>query len=308
MFRRMGIPGKPPRGLRRRRRGASRWIPEPPVELPPSRTVEVPGRGELFVRDSGGDGPVVLLLHGWVVSADLNWFTTYSALGDAGYRVLAIDHRGHGRGLRTLDDFRLVDCAADAAGLLGALGIERASAVGYSMGGPIACLLARDRPERLSGLVLCATSTDWKAPNMRAIWASMGVFRIVLGLFPRGFWRRALRAAGFPDSQVTTWFTAELTRGSAVHIAEAGRELGRYDARPWIANLTLPAAVIVTTRDTAVPPAKQRELADRLGAPQLEVAGDHAAVTVKAAEFNAALLRALELVGAPRSGSVSAAA
>src|SRR3954451_4691237 len=97
------------------RRTAPRWAPEPPVELPPGRVVHVPGRGELFVRDTGGDGPAVLLLHGWMFSADLNWFPVYAPLAEAGYRVLAIDHRGHGRGLRTHVPFRLSDCADDAA-------------------------------------------------------------------------------------------------------------------------------------------------------------------------------------------------
>src|SRR5436305_15176822 len=94
------------------------WPPEPPFEMPPARTVLVPGRGEFFLRDSGGDGPPVMLLHGWLASADLNWAGAYADLIDAGYRVLAIDHRGHGRGLRSMERFRLDDCAADAAGVL----------------------------------------------------------------------------------------------------------------------------------------------------------------------------------------------
>src|SRR5437763_1822121 len=98
---------------------------EPPGQLPPARTLIAPGRGELFLRDTGGDGPVVMLLHGWIASADLNWRTTYSDLSDAGYRVLAIDHRGHGRGLRQLEPFRLADCAADAAAALGEPGARR---------------------------------------------------------------------------------------------------------------------------------------------------------------------------------------
>ncbi|HKN93949.1 MAG TPA: alpha/beta fold hydrolase, partial [Thermoleophilaceae bacterium] len=73
--------------------------PDPPVELPEGRIVRVPGLGELFVRDTGGSGPPVLLLHGWMFPSDLNWFRTYKPLADAGYRVLALDHRGHGRGL-----------------------------------------------------------------------------------------------------------------------------------------------------------------------------------------------------------------
>src|SRR3954451_6697722 len=121
--------------------------PVPPVPLPPGRTVLVPDRGEFFVRDTGpltspaGDGPTVLLLHGWTFGADTNWFTMYGPLQHAGYRVVALDHRGHGRGLRSSDPFRLTDCAADAAGVVRELGAGPVVAVGYSMGGPIAQLL-----------------------------------------------------------------------------------------------------------------------------------------------------------------------
>ena len=277
-------------------------VPEPPAELPPGYVLHVRGRGEFFVRDSGpptqGDGPVVLLLHGWCVSADLNWFRTYDAVRDAGYRVLALDHRGHGRGLRTPAPFRLVDCADDAAGVLETLGVAEAAVVGYSMGGPIASLLARGHPERVRGLVLGATAPDWSNPRMRRLWRSMGVARAALGVFPNAAWRRGLRAAGFPESPVTTWYAAELTRGSAKDIAEAGRELGRYDGRSWLSSLTVPAAVVVTTEDTAVPPDKQRELAKLLDAPTFDVAGDHGAVVAVADAFSARLLEALEQVGA----------
>jgi pimeloyl-ACP methyl ester carboxylesterase len=274
------------------------WVPEPPGELPPGHVVHVPGRGEVFLRDTGGDGPPVLLLHGWCVSADINWFPTYAPLQAAGYRVLAIDHRGHGRGLRSPAPFRLVDCADDAAGLLQTLGVESATAVGYSMGGPIASLLTRSHPHLVSGLVLCATAPDWQHPRMKRIWRSMAAFRGVLGVFPNASWRRALRLVGFPDSPRTSWTAAELTRGSAKDIAEAGRELGRYDARPWLAQLHTPAAVVVTTGDTAVPVYKQRELADLLNAPTYEAPGDHGAVVAEADRFNERLLEALAHVGA----------
>ena len=80
------------------------YPPIPPIELPPARTVLAPGRGELFIRDTGGEGPAVMLLHGWMATADLNWWGAYGPLAEAGYRVLAIDHRGHGRGMRPLRD------------------------------------------------------------------------------------------------------------------------------------------------------------------------------------------------------------
>ena len=195
-------------------RSVPRWAPEPPVTLPPGRVVHVPGRGEFFLRDSGGDGVPVLLLHGWMFSADLNWFRAYGALERAGYRVLAVDHRGHGRGLRTHAPFRLSDCADDAAALLEHLETGPALVVGYSMGGAIAQLMARDHPELVLGLVLGATTSHWTDARQRIVWGGLAVVRFTLGLAPDIAWRRGLRLAGFPDSATTTWITSELTRGS----------------------------------------------------------------------------------------------
>jgi 3-oxoadipate enol-lactonase len=275
---------------------ASWAVPDPPVELPRGCVVHVPGVGELFVRDTGGDGPPVLLLHGWMFPSDLNWFRAYGPLADAGYRVLAIDHRGHGRGLRTPEPFSLPACAADAAAIVRTLELGPVTAVGYSMGGPIASLLARDHPDTVSGLVLGATAPDWSEQRMKLLWRSMGVLRLALNVFPLASWTWALRRAGFPDNDNTAWVAAELSRGSARDLAEAGRELGRFDGRPWIGRLNVPAAVIVTTSDTAVPPRKQYELAECLSAPVFEIDCDHAGVTVKGAEFARVLLRAIEAV------------
>jgi len=266
-------------------------------QLPPGSVLHIPGRGEFFVRDSGGDGPTLLLLHGWMFSADLNWGLCYEALTDAGYRVLAIDHRGHGRGLRTFQRFRLRDCADDAAAILRHLACGPVVAVGYSMGGPIAALLARDHPARVSGLVFCATSTNWQEPRMRRFWRTMGALHVILALAPMELWRRALRRWGLSDSEVIDWVAAELSRGNARDLAEAGRELGRFDSRPWIGQLAAPASVVLTSRDRSVPPRMQRELATAAGnAPIFEVPADHFAVNQATDQFNAALLNAVAAV------------
>jgi 3-oxoadipate enol-lactonase len=290
----------------RPRRAAPRWAPEPPVELPPGRVVHVPGRGEYFLRDSGGDGPAVLLLHGWTASADLNWHAQYAALADAGLRVLALDHRGHGRGLRTYVDFRLTDCADDAIALAEHLSTGPVVVAGYSMGGPVALLAARRHPGTVRGLVLCATSSNWRSWRIRGLWWSMAWFRLWLGLAPYEVWRGGLRLVGMPDSATTTWMAAELVRGSSRDVAEAGRELGRFDARPWLAEIRQPAAVVVTRDDRAVPPRWQRALAVGLGAPTFECPGDHFACGKEPEGFNAALLRALAHVGAVRAARAAA--
>ena len=275
----------------------SRWAPEPPVELPPGYAVHVKGRGELFVRDTGGDGQPVLLLHGWMFSADLNFWRNFDALAGAGYRVLAVDHRGHGRGIRSHDPFRLTDCAADAAALLRQLDLAPALVVGYSMGGPIAQLMARDHADTVAGMVLCATSSQWKDFRQRVLWRGMAFVRLWLGLAPDFAWRNGLRLAGFPDHPVTVWTTSELTRGASVDLAEAGRELSNWDSRAWLEDLDVPSAVVVTTKDAGVPPAHQRELARLLRAPTFDVDADHGAAISSHRVFNRQLIAALAAVG-----------
>ena len=272
------------------------WPPDPPFELPPARTVVVPGRGEFFLRDSGGDGPVVMLLHGWLVSGDVNWCAAYGPLVEAGYRVLAIDHRGHGRGLRPLVRFRLTDCAADAAGVLRTLGLAPALIAGYSMGGAIAQLIARDHADVAAGIVLSGTAQHFQSPQANRVWRAMGLLWLALSLAPRSFWRWGFRRTGLPLDQRTVWIQSEMLRHSARDVAEAGRELGRFDSRPWLGTVEPRIALLITSRDEAVPVRRQRELAAAVGGPVFEAPIDHLDVITRADEYNPPLLQALEAV------------
>ncbi|HKO26338.1 MAG TPA: alpha/beta fold hydrolase [Solirubrobacteraceae bacterium] len=273
------------------------WPPVPPIELPPARTLIVPDRGELFLRDTGGDGPAVMLLHGWMADADLNWCGAYGDLAAAGYRVLAIDHRGHGRGLRPLKDFRLADCAADAAAALRQLNAAPAFVAGYSMGGAIAQLMVRDHPETVTGLVLSGTAQHWQDPGTRRAFKALGALGLALSIAPRATWTAGFRRAGLRDSPETAWALAEMMRHSARDIVEAGRELGRFDSRPWLQPLPIPAAVVLTTRDELVSPGKQRQLAAALNAPIFEAPISHLEITTNGQAYNPALIRALAAVG-----------
>lgn len=282
---------------------------EPPAGLPPARIVNVDGHGEFFVREAGDPtAPPVVLLHGWMFPADLNWWTCYEPLS-AQHRVIALDYRGHGRGPRPSAPFRLTDVADDVAALLRHLDASPAVAVGYSMGGAVAQLLWQRQPDVVRGLVLCATSASWTASaRMRWGWHAMGVLQVVLRFVPRPWWERLYRAqaTGRLPVQVSQiigedtpkdvvdrlpWIVAELDRGSAEDLAEAGRELGRYDARGWLDTVDVPTTVIVTVRDTLVPMAVQRDLAARIpGAVTIDIDGDHDAVVAQRDTFITALL------------------
>ena len=108
-----------------------------------------------------------MLLHGLGATGLLNWFPAFGALA-AEYNVVAVDHRGHGRGIKPNRRFRLEDCADDVAVLIDELGIGTAVLVGYSMGGPIAQLTWYRHPEVVRGMVLCATSYRFGLPETPA--------------------------------------------------------------------------------------------------------------------------------------------
>jgi pimeloyl-ACP methyl ester carboxylesterase len=269
--------------------------------LLPAQIVNVPGRGELFVRRGGPEhGTPVLLLHGWMATADLNWFLVYEELA-ARHPIITLDHRGHGRGIRSPRPVSLEDCADDAAALLRHLGIERAVVVGYSMGGPIAMLTWRRHPELVAGLVLEATAMTFDLSRRdRAIWSLLGGIGVLLR------WQTGrivlLRLSGgveaVPEQLLPyrAWADGEFRRGDPMELIEAGRALARFDAREWAGEIDVPTAVVVTTDDRMVAPARQRAMARAVGAQEFEFAGDHNSVGTQAAEFVKVTLDAIDAV------------
>jgi pimeloyl-ACP methyl ester carboxylesterase len=261
----------------------------PPIPL--GRRVELEGRGTTFVREVTGPpgAPTLLLSHGWIASAGLNWFQVFDALGGH-FRVLAVDHRGHGRGLRSWSRFRLADCADDAAALLDVLGTGPVIAVGYSMGGPISQLLWHRHRDKVSGLVLAATSHSFvkgareQYTFTTAMAAAAGTTRLgmlagswaawpVTRLFPRA---APVVAAPQRAGSMQSWAAAEMRRHDPRHVLEAGHAIGTYDARPWIGQVDVPTTVLVTTDDKAIRPDDQRRLTEAIPeATEHEVADGH---------------------------------
>jgi 3-oxoadipate enol-lactonase len=279
------------------------WAPVPPA-LPPGRVMSLPGRGEVFVRDSGGSfsGPAVLLLHGWTASADLNFFPVYAGLSES-YRVIALDLRGHGRGMESMEPFSLEDCADDAAALLDQLSVGRVIVVGYSMGGPVGQLLARRHPGQVAALVMQATALEWRhSARERAVWRLLPVLDLSLRFgVGAGLVDRVLRKAVEESPELDgywPWLAAESRRATARDLVAAGRALSRYDARPWAGQLDIPAAMLVTTRDRLVRPAKQSELAEALRAFVLEIDADHDLPLVKGGEYARLTRLAVDTVAA----------
>ncbi len=242
--------------------------------LPMGRRVELPGRGTTFVRHVEGPAgaPTVLLLHGWMASGGLNWFRTFDVLARQ-FHVVAVDMRGHGRGIRNGRRFRLADCADDAAATLDVLGIdEPVIAVGYSLGGPVAQLLWKRHREDVRGLVLCSTAHRLM-PGFREQWifatmmaAAAGTTRLgqIATKVPAKRVRQLLPVAsaeGKRPSTLRSWARAEMQRHSTRMVLEAGVAMSNYNASRWIGKVDVPTAVVVTAKDRAIAPIAQLQLA-----------------------------------------------
>ena len=283
--------------------------------LPPGRHLELPGRGRTFVRELAGPpgAPTLVLLHGWTAPSDLTWFRCYEALGRA-YRVVAIDQRGHGRGIRSSRRFTLEDCADDVAAVLEVLGLHAAPPVipvGYSMGGCVAQLLLRRHPEAVDGLVLCATSGVFaESADERRYFAALGGLALASRFTPGPLRRRlARRVIGrrVVECELQEWILDELHGNDATAVLEAGGALGGFDSRPWSGSIDVPTAVVATTGDRQVRPARQRALASSIpGATVHPVDGGHDVCVSGPERFLPAVLGACRAV-AERVGAAAPA-
>jgi pimeloyl-ACP methyl ester carboxylesterase len=109
--------------------------------------------------ETRGEGFPVVFAHGYTGS-HADWVSPMSALSGR-FRVLAMDHRGHGRSQApsSASDYSVAIMAEDVHRLLGQLGIDTCCLVGHSMGGFMALQLALDHPTAVSALVLVDTSS-----------------------------------------------------------------------------------------------------------------------------------------------------
>ena len=271
--------------------------------LPVGRIVNIDGRGEFFIREhrhADPTAPTVMLLHGWTASSDLQFFTAYEALAER-CSFVGIDHRGHGRGLRSPTAFTLEDAADDAAAVLRHLGDTDVVAIGYSMGGPISMLLARRHPDLVAGLVTQATALEWNGTlRERLRWRFLPAMGAALrsrvaGRFMKQFLEKML-AEGHGLRQYIPWLRGESQRADIGTVIEAGKALGAYDATDWAASLDVPAGMLITTNDRLVNPHKQRALARALGAEVREIATDHLGPWEQPDQFSSATLELLSLV------------
>ena len=268
--------------------GARRVLPEPTLAVTPQgRLLDLPGRGRTFVIDVPGPtptAPTVVLLHALGCTAYLSWAMALGELSQK-YRVITLDQRWHGRGIRS-QRFRFADCADDVAAVMDEMGVERAVIAGYSMGGAIAQLMWRRHPERVAGLVLCSTARNYRGATRERFF--FPVLTAAMHPLSRLALTRVERmAATLPElpsleiADPAAWGKAEFRSTSAWSMPEVLGELGRFNSAAWIEGVDVPTAVVVTLADHTIPERRQRRLAACIeGATVHEAPGGHASIVL----------------------------
>jgi 3-oxoadipate enol-lactonase len=253
----------------------------------------------------------LLLLHGWGITADFN-FCHLLTPAAARYGVVAMDLRGHGRGLPVPADqrFSIRQCAEDVVSVLDAIDVPEVVVCGYSLGGPVALDLAHRHPDRVAGLVLQAAALTFDSPTDRLLQLLLRAVRPLArrnhGVgksAPLNYFRR-FRDRNPRTAQWWPWLRGELRLCDPLVLVDAFLDECAFELAPTaLASIEVPTAVVVTARDRSVPPDDQRAMARRLHATVVELDAEHHVFLTDPTTYVHSTFSAVEAVASDRTGS-----
>jgi pimeloyl-ACP methyl ester carboxylesterase len=280
----------------------------PWARIPSGGLVELPGRGATYVTDTPGpspDSPTIVLLHALACTGLLTWYPTIEPLSRR-YRVVTLDLRWHGQGIQS-DEFSLHDCADDVAALIDVLDLRNVIVGGFSMGSIVAQRIWRQHPEKIEGLVLCATTDRFQMTTTERLFfgglgaAMLGARGIARSRTAVRASRAAAEAADLELSDIQDWALREFRSTSPWAVAQAVNTLGRHHSRPWLGRIDVPTAVVVLRNDRVIPPQRQVALARSIpGATIHDIDAGHACCVLEAEVFVPAFVEAVNTVNARR--------
>ncbi len=214
-----------------------------------------------LAADVRGDGPALLLIHGFPVDRSL-WAHQVATL--KGWRRIAPDLRGCGDSGAPADGYSMAVYADDLVALLDHLHVDRAVVAGLSMGGYVAFELVRRHRERVAGLILVDTRSEADDAEGRKGREAMielarlkGPGAVAERLLPRLLGRTTQRTQPAVVQQVRETM-ARVSVPGMVGALEAMRD--RPDSTPLLAGIDVPTLVVVGEEDEVTPPALSRAL------------------------------------------------
>jgi 3-oxoadipate enol-lactonase len=239
--------------------------------------VEVNGV-RLFYREAGRGPHTVVLSHSFLTD-HRQFDAQIEALSDT-YRVIAYDHRDHGRSARATAPYDLAALVDDAEGLLDALSASPCQFVGLSTGGFVGMRLALRAPERFRSLTLMDTSAAPEAWQQRVKYQALFGILAVAGVRPV---LRSGMAAMFSSSflrdparrdEVALWRQRIADNDPRGIIRFGNAIFGRGDIENRLSQVKVPTLVVVGERDRPCPPARARAIATAIPQATLTVIPD----------------------------------
>ncbi len=129
------------------------------MSITPSTTGYADVNGLHLYYETYGSGAPLVLLHGGMLTIDLNFASLIPTLAQT-HTVIGVEMQGHGRTANIHREITYANLATDIVALLDHLGIERAAVLGHSMGGGVALELAVNHPDRVSAIVPISASVS----------------------------------------------------------------------------------------------------------------------------------------------------
>jgi pimeloyl-ACP methyl ester carboxylesterase len=220
---------------------------------------------EMFYEQAG-EGPDLLLIMGFGASG-IMWEPLLPHLTPH-FRVTWFDNRGTGLSDKPAGAYPMETMAADAAGLLEAIGVERAHVFGISMGGMVAQHLALRHPEKVERLILACTSAGGPEAAMPEPWAMEILTRPRAGRTPEQHVRDAvpiLFTEAYAQAHPET-IDAIIRRAAERPSPPEGVQsqlLGimGHNVRAELGGLAAPTLLITGDADVLVPAENSRQLA-----------------------------------------------
>ena len=238
----------------------------------PGEMVRYDVGGLSLAVDLRGDGPALLLVHGFPVDRTL-WAHQVATL--AGWRRIAPDLRGMGMSDAPDGAYAIATYADDLVRLLDRLQAKQAVVVGLSMGGYVAFDLVRRYRDRVAGLVLVDTRAEPDGAEGRAGRDAMialaraeGSRAVAERMLPRVLGRTTQQTQPVLVEQVREMMARAPVAGV---IGALGALRDRPDSTPLLPTIAIPTLVVVGQEDELTPPSAARALADAIPSAALTV-------------------------------------
>ena len=209
----------------------------------------------------GSSGPVIVMVHGYMVTGQM--FDPIIDTLSQDFRLVVVDNRGSGGSVDMEGPYTIAQMAQDVIDVIDHEGHEQVHLLGYSKGGTVAQLIAKQHPERLKSLNLSVTFAYKSLSSLERLQrqflptlfkrvGAKGVSRLMFDGLVGGM------NLSLSDFRNIKQMVASNRDDVLIHV---GMDLFKFDSRDWLKEITTPTQIIGGMQDLVVPVHHQRMLA-----------------------------------------------